>query len=54
MERPIITCDFTGSKGEAYTTSIYETFDECNCKGFTYRRTCKHVKKLKQYLSLTQ
>lgn len=50
--KPIITCNFTGSKEEKHTTQIFETFDNCTCKGFEFRKNCKHVKKLKKFLLL--
>ncbi len=52
MQKPLITCKFSGRKGDIYTTLIYETFDDCNCPGFNFRKNCKHVEKLKKFYNL--
>jgi hypothetical protein len=34
----------TGSKGNTYTvTTTYDGKVTCDCPGYTYRRTCKHL-----------
>lgn len=36
--------EVTGSRGEVYTVSTDEDgVATCSCKGFVYRRSCKHV-----------
>jgi uncharacterized Zn finger protein len=36
----------TGSKGELYNVFVAATGNSCDCKGFEFRGTCKHVNAL--------
>ncbi len=40
----------SGSKGEEYSVAVFldPVMDECNCKGYQFRRECKHVKALRE------
>lgn len=42
------TWSITGSKGDVYTVSLTDSGMSCNCSGFTFRRTCKHVLQVKE------
>ena len=38
-----------GSKGHQYTVKLLnEGFYTCTCPGYTFRRRCKHIEKIKQ------
>ena len=42
--RTVTTAQVSGSKGQTYTVSRYpngRTY--CTCKGFQFRKTCKHI-----------
>lgn len=40
----------TGSKGETYNVIVSPTATHCDCKGFEFRGSCKHVKALEEKL----
>lgn len=41
-----------GSKGETYEVFAHqdESYDNCTCMGFQFRRNCKHVRALREKL----
>jgi len=42
-EKPLKEIKVRGSDGErVYHVRIFETFDECDCAGFGYRKKCRH------------
>ena len=43
-KKQIQKIEVSGSKGNTYTVSIYPNGAKyCNCKGFKFRKTCKHI-----------
>jgi hypothetical protein len=32
-----------GSKGDEYTVELSDKGNSCNCSGFQFRRTCRHI-----------
>ena len=52
MLEPLIKQEFTGTNREKYLTQIFDSFEDCNCKGFQFRHDCKHIRKLKKYYNL--
>jgi uncharacterized Zn finger protein len=40
----------TGSKGQKYTVTKRGPKWECTCRGFAFRRDCKHVQQLRMLI----
>ncbi len=38
--------DVSGSNGNTYSVQWNESFYSCTCPGYTYRRTCRHIKEI--------
>jgi len=50
-EKPIIKRAFISSTSDKiYHAAIYDTHDTCDCPGFQFRNTCKHIKELQKKL----
>ena len=37
-----------GSKGQTYTVEAVSGFLTCSCKGYQFRRKCRHIEEVKQ------
>jgi len=40
------TTDIAGSNGEKHTVIIDRDYRHCTCKGFQFRKTCKHIQQV--------
>ena len=38
----------TGSKGDSYRVEAYSGSWRCSCKGYQYRRSCRHIEEVKR------
>lgn len=54
-EKPLISQDFKSGRNPSiiYSAAIFKDSEHCNCKGFEYRRTCKHIRQLRRTIAAT-
>ena len=38
----------TGSKGDSYRVEAYSGFWRCSCRGYEFRRKCRHIEEVKR------
>jgi len=49
-EEPPKTIEVKGSKGQTYKVTQSGSKWECTCRGFAFRRDCKHIQKLRMLI----